>query len=221
MKVRFLRDKEGKVDQNYVIAEDGSYIRDKWLEEKLEIYVNGDGYRVISIEVNGENYHHIKICQLQWLAWKGIISKGFVIHHIDENKENDHKDNLDCMLKSEHAKHHKTGNKNMLGKHHTEESNQKNRESNTGLQAGEKNPMFGVQRFGEKNPNVKITDSQVEEIKILGYIKHLKQKDIAKKYDRSKGCINSILQGHSRNPDHLPKSELIRQIEELFKKRKS
>jgi hypothetical protein len=69
MKVRFLRDRKGKVDRRYVIAEDGSYIRDKKTGEKLDdgIY-ELQGYRKISITVNGKRYSSIKICHLQWLA---------------------------------------------------------------------------------------------------------------------------------------------------------
>ena len=38
MKMRYLRDKEGKVDKTYIISEDGSYIRDKRTGKKL---ING------------------------------------------------------------------------------------------------------------------------------------------------------------------------------------
>jgi predicted XRE-type DNA-binding protein len=209
MKVKSLRDEYGKIDKRYAIAENGSYIREKRTEKKLKIYVS-QGYRVISIKINGKSYSRIKICHLQWLAWKGIIPKGSVIHHIDENKLNDHKDSLACMTKSEHMKYHgkeRTGEKHpMWGKHHTEEWKKKNRESNIGLHAG------------EKNPNVKITDNQVEKIKFLGYIKHLMQKDIAKKIGTSKSNVNHILQGHSRNPNHLSKEELIQQTKRRLKK---
>lgn len=228
MKMRYLRDKKGKIDKRYMIAEDGSYIRDKKIGDKLEknIYVDSDGYRVVTITINGEYYNQIKICQLQWLAWKGIIPKRFVIHHKDENKENDHIDNLNCMSKSEHRKYHTTGEKNpnygkdmfgennpMWGKHHTEESNQKNSKSHIGLQAGEKNPMFGIRKFGEDNPNVKITDDQVEEIRILGYIDHLSQSNIAKKVGTTESNVNQILQGYRRNPNNLTKPQLILQTE--------
>lgn len=213
MKVRFLRDKDGKVDKNYVIVENGSYIRDKETGEKLIPYVDSKGYRVISITIKGKKYNQIGIRHLQWLAWKGIIPKGFHIHHEDENKKNDHKDNLDCLSNSEHQKHHNNVGKYMFGR------------------TGERAPMFGVHRFGkdapnygkhrteewkknhfgEKHPSAKLTDLQVEEIKILRYIHHLKQKDIAKKIGTTKSNVNNILQGYNRNPDHLSKEDLISQ----------
>ncbi|MDY6895294.1 MAG: HNH endonuclease [Thermotogota bacterium] len=219
MKVRFLRDKEGKTDRNYVIAEDGSYIRNRGTGEKLDnIYVIKD-YRVITIKINGNYYHHIKISILQWLAWKGIIPKRYVIHHKDENKLNDHIDNLDCLLKSEHSKFHNTGKKNpMYGTHYF---------------SGEKNPMYGRRgrdapmygrrdrdapmygRIGEKSPLAKLTSLQVKEIRRLSYIYHWRQKDIVEKFNVSRGCINCILQGYSWNPDHLTKQQLVQQIKEI------
>jgi group I intron endonuclease len=41
------------------------------------------------------------------------------------------------------------GNKYRLGKYHTEESNEKNRQSNIGLQAGAKHPMYGKHHTAE------------------------------------------------------------------------
>lgn len=81
----------------------------------------------------------------------------------------------------------------------------KNRESNIGLQAGENHPL------------VILTYDQVEEIKIFGYIFHLKQKDIAKKFGVHKSCINHILLGNNWNPDHLSKAELIHQTKKRYK----
>jgi len=105
MKVRFLRDKEGKIDKNYVIAEDGSYIRDKGTGKKLDgIYLH-QKYRVITLRINGNYYNAIKISVLQWLAWKGIILKEYHIHHKKEGSHlNDHINNLECHTPSEHAR---------------------------------------------------------------------------------------------------------------------
>lgn len=128
MKTIFLRDRDGKIDKNWVIAENGFYIRNKRTGEKLSPYLYR-GYYVVTITINGNNYKQIKICHLQWLAWKGVIPKGFHIHHIDENKENDWIDNLDCLSISEHTILHRTG------KYNSEESNKKNRESHIGLNA--------------------------------------------------------------------------------------
>lgn len=238
MKTRFLRDREGKVDKNYTIAEDGSYIRDKKSGDKLKnIYVDSNGYNIISITINGSKYRQIKICQLQWLAWKGVIPKGFDIHHkkFSKNKrinkkfkKNDHIDNLACMSNSKHQSLHKTGNKNWLGKHHTEEQNRKQ----SIAVSGEKSGMWGKHhteealekmretKLGEKNPYTTLTDNQVEEMKILNYIYHIPPKDLAEKYDISKRNINHILKGDTWNPENLPKSELIQQTIKKYKKTK-
>ena len=39
-----------------------------------------------------------------WQNEKGIIPIGYDIHHIDENKENNAIDNLECLSKSEHTR---------------------------------------------------------------------------------------------------------------------
>ena len=58
---------------------------------------------------------------------------GMAIHHLDENKLNNSLSNLIYLTHSEHMKIHKKGNKNMFGKHHTEETKQKIRNSSKGL----------------------------------------------------------------------------------------
>ena len=58
--------------------------------------------------------------------------KGFDIHHIDENKFNNALSNLIYLTRSEHSKIHANGNKNMFGKHHSEETKRKIAESHKG-----------------------------------------------------------------------------------------
>lgn len=41
-----------------------------------------------------------------YLCEKGKIPKGYAVHHIDENKENNSADNLRLVPKSKHAAHH-------------------------------------------------------------------------------------------------------------------
>ena len=132
MKMRFLRNMEGKIDRNYMIAEDGFYMRNKITGKKLDgIYIHQE-YRMISITICGKYYHQIKVCYLQWLAWKGIIPKGYVIHHkeFSNDKEknrklklNDDINNLDSLSKGEHRRKHSFGkNHSFFGKHHSEET---------------------------------------------------------------------------------------------------
>jgi hypothetical protein len=42
-------------------------------------------------------------------------------------------------------------------------------------------------------------------------------KDIAKKIGTTKSNVNNILYGYRRNPDHLPKEELIQQTQEKYR----
>jgi len=226
MKMRFLRDKFGVIDRNYMIAVDGSYIRDKETRKKLIPYIS-NGYRVISINFNRNCYNVIKISRLQWMAWKGVILKGYHIHHkkFSKNKEinaklklNDHKDNLDCMTNSKHMSIHKVGENNhwygldqsgenapFYGHHHTGEW----RKNHSEVMTGKNNPMYGSDKFGEKNYNAKLINDQVKEIRKLSYLNHVDQQEIADEFKVSKSCINNIVQGYRWNPDKLTKEELI------------
>lgn len=67
-----------------------------------------------------------------WEQKNGPIPEGFHIHHIDGNKENNDISNLECISKGEHSRKTHTGNKYMLGFHHTEETKQKISASHTG-----------------------------------------------------------------------------------------
>jgi hypothetical protein len=218
MKMRYLRDKNGKVDKTYAIAEDGSYIRNRKTGEKIIPYIH-NGYNAISIRINGSYYNAIKICHLQWLAWYGIIPKGYNIHHKKfsndkklnrDLKLNDHIDNLDCIIKFKHLKLHNSGknsnfygksrfgeNAPMYGKHHSEETKEKQRMANIGIFSG------------EKSSNAKLTMEKVKRIRYLGYVRKWKQQKIANEFGISKGCINHVLQGDRWNLNELTKGQLI------------
>jgi len=72
--------------------------------------------------------------RLVYELFVGPIPKGYVIHHIDGKKDNDSLDNLQLMLKSEHAKIHSQENKEeknkkraekLVGRKFTEQHNSK------------------------------------------------------------------------------------------------
>lgn len=46
-----------------------------------------------------------------WEKNNGPIKKGYIIHHKDENKENNNIDNLECLTRSEHQRKHMMGQK--------------------------------------------------------------------------------------------------------------
>ena len=76
----------------------------------------------------------------QWQVHTHLgYKKDYDIHHLDENIMNNSLENLVYLTHSEHTKLHKKGNKNMFGKHHSEETKQKM----SGAQKGEKNGMYG------------------------------------------------------------------------------
>lgn len=50
---------------------------------------------------------------------------GQVVHHKDENKANDHPDNLEVLWPGAHVKLHKIGNTYFKGRKHTEETKRK------------------------------------------------------------------------------------------------
>ena len=73
--------------------------------------------------------------------------QGYIIHHLDHNKMNNSLSNLVYITRSEHNIIHKKGNKNMFGKHHSEESKKKLSEINQ----GKKHPFFGKHHTEEAN----------------------------------------------------------------------
>ena len=62
------------------------------------MYISNSGYIMISI-----NNKQIQEHRYVWEQVNGIIPKGYIIHHIDENKLNNSIDNLQCMTNGEHS----------------------------------------------------------------------------------------------------------------------
>jgi len=65
------------------------------------------------------------------------LKKGEDVHHIDFNHFNDDPFNLVVLPHSEHIRLHSLGNKNWLGKHHSEETRAKMHLSNAGQHRSE------------------------------------------------------------------------------------
>ena len=66
-----------------------------------KVYMNGEYPAVF---FNGRNQH---IHRLQWVKHYGLIPRGWVVHHKDENKLNWDINNLELISRSEHIKRHK------------------------------------------------------------------------------------------------------------------
>jgi hypothetical protein len=70
--------------------------------------INNEGYYVISGTKN-ENYRGKLLHRLIWEKYNGPISKGYHIHHIDDNKLNNRLNNLECLSDSAHSSLHRKG----------------------------------------------------------------------------------------------------------------
>ena len=66
-----------------------------------KVYMNGD---YPAIFLNGENQH---VHRLQWVKYYGVIPKGYVVHHKDENKLNWDIEKLELLPRCDHIKYHK------------------------------------------------------------------------------------------------------------------
>lgn len=87
------------IDNNYIISNYGriySKISDIFLNES---YTHDKGY--FRIHINSANF---LVHRLVFLTFKGTIPRGYEIHHVDNNSENNFVDNLQLINISEHRK---------------------------------------------------------------------------------------------------------------------
>ena len=61
------------------------------------------GYYLSSKKINGKR---IRLHRYIYEKLKGEIPKGYEVHHVDQDKENNNIDNLELLLKKEHRKIH-------------------------------------------------------------------------------------------------------------------
>ena len=95
------------------------------------------------------NYHKCKaIARKVWTAANGPIPKGYVIHHIDHNPENNDLSNLQCMLDADHKAYH---NKSPITK-----------ARKSAAKSGEKHPMFGKKLSQEHKDKLSAAQSGEE-----------------------------------------------------------
>lgn len=73
----------------------------------IKYYQQKNGYyqRAETAKRNRENIERV-LHRAIWKHYKGEIPKGYHIHHIDENKENNDISNLELLSPSEHQKKH-------------------------------------------------------------------------------------------------------------------
>lgn len=72
------------------------------LYENKKVYVDGE-YPAIFLHNKNEHIH-----KLEWKKYFGNIPKGFIIHHINNNKFDWNITNLELLSRSDHIKKHKS-----------------------------------------------------------------------------------------------------------------
>ena len=82
----------------------------------VESYINNQGYVWATVpdwytgsrrNIKAQE-HHLVACEKYGIT---EIPKGYIVHHIDENKTNNHPDNLEMMTISEHMRLHNNWHK--------------------------------------------------------------------------------------------------------------
>jgi DNA-directed RNA polymerase specialized sigma subunit len=118
---------------------------------------------------------------------KEKLEEGYDAHHIN----GDEKDNFVENLKPEpHSKHIREHHK---GTHHSEESKIKISESSKGkLKSKEIKQKMSEKKKGKNNPNYKISNQLIINIKIDIEKEDLTQRQIAKKHGVSQSTISRI-----------------------------
>ena len=94
-----------------------------FIDPVTAIITNSKG-EVQEVKINKKGrpcFNCMEIHRIQVHTYLGY-KKDYDIHHLDENKMNNSLSNLVYLTSSEHAKLHMKGNKNMFGKHHSEET---------------------------------------------------------------------------------------------------
>jgi len=151
-----------------------SFIKYRGTDERILRQCKDSGkYFIVVLYKNGKEKTK-QVHRLVFETFIGKLEKGYNIHHIDEDKENNNLDNLKLMSESEHTSFHMKGKNNpMFGKHHSEETKNKMSENHY-----------------NKITNQKIID--IQEDLNTGYYT---QVQMAKKHGVSKSVISNIKTG--------------------------
>jgi hypothetical protein len=88
--------------ENYMIDKFGTIFSKSKLKER-KTYNNSYGYKCIHLSNNGKIYSRM-IHTLTYESWIGNIKKGFVVNHIDSNKNNNNINNLELISRSQKIK---------------------------------------------------------------------------------------------------------------------
>jgi hypothetical protein len=118
------------------------------------------------------------IHRLVYETFKEKIEKGYDVHHINENKEDNFVENLESTLKFDHQSFHNKGEKSSwFGKHHSEKTKQL--------------MSVNAKQKGENNSYSKLTNKEVIQIKMLFKL-NFKNKEISRIYHIAQNTVSSI-----------------------------
>ena len=123
-----------------------------------KFYKQPTGYYRTS-HTKGDKLLHVQMYQDYWDC---IIPKGFVVHHKDNNNENNTIDNYFLLTRAGHQRWHSKGNQNQLGKKHSEETKEKMRIAQLGKKLSEETK----EKIRIANIGKKLSEETKEKIRI-------------------------------------------------------
>lgn len=86
----------------YDIDEYGN-IRKRKGQWYIKVFPDKDGYPKVSVTDGSGVTHNEGLHRVQWRAWYGDIPEVMTVDHIDNDKTNSHKDNLQLLTHEENA----------------------------------------------------------------------------------------------------------------------
>lgn len=169
--------KENLIDfDKYAIFEDGKIFINHW-NRFLDGTVNKDGYLRVSLKCKDNNYRVFLVHRLVYFYFNGEIPEDMEVNHIDENKMNNtkenlnllsHKDNCNWGTRNERISKAMKGRKvssGMTGHKHSEESKKKISVKRKGIPSTNKTTVYQYKN-GEL---VAVYSSITEAAKSTGY----------------------------------------------------
>jgi hypothetical protein len=150
-------------------------------------------------------YQHIEIYKLAYGLDK--IPKGYVIHHVNEDTQDNRVSNLQMMLRSEHISHHHTGKPKPANIERNKSEYMRN------LSRGN---TFGKGLAGDKNGRSIVTDHEwlewLEGLEKLFSGQYKTQSSLAERLGINKTQVSFVIKGRSRK--HL--QHRILELKQLY-----
>lgn len=111
----FFNEKEYRpYDEYYYVSIDGD-VYSAYKKDTMKHYIDHNGYH--RVDIHGR---HIKVHKLVYSVWIGDVPDGKIIRHLDDDKDNNHADNLGLGTQKENIKDaFRNGHKFLKGNAHT------------------------------------------------------------------------------------------------------